>query len=351
MPYNVAMNQLTVVLPFALPPAELAGDLIRVLDTPALATLLSHNKCLQSTDFDSPSRVLPHESWLAHTLGLGDAQTANGVPLATAAMHGYNLTAPAQQGHWFIVQPSHLQLARTHLLLADARTLTLNEAESRALFDAARPSFEQSGGELLYAAPELWFWRADAWASLDTASPDAAVTQNVSDWMPEGDAARACRKLQNEVQMAWHEHPVNQAREMRGAPVMNACWVWAGASAMQRSLPPLAVAGGPDWLQALTEPDWRQPDVERLLAAPRPLIVPDLIQPAQAGEWSVWIDRLHAIEQQWLAPLLQGLRDGRIDQLELVLNDRERTLSSTSNRLALRKFWRKRTLNALIKQG
>jgi len=132
---------------------------------------------------------------------------------------------------------------------------------------------------------------------------------------------------------------------------MNACWVWAGASALQHRLPPLAVAGGPDWLQALTEPDWRQPDLERLLAAPRPLIVPDLIQPAQAGEWSVWIDRLHGIEQQWLAPLLTGLREGRIDQLELVLSDREHSLSTTSNRLALRKFWRKRTLNALIKQG
>ncbi len=351
MPYNVGMNQLTVVLPFALPPAELAGDLIRVLDTPALATLLSHHKRLQYTLFESPSRVLPHEAWLAQTLQLAAADHTGGVPLATAAMQGCNLALAARQGHWFIVQPSHLQLARTHLLLADARTLTLSEQESRALFDAARPSFEQLGGELLYASADLWFWRADAWASLDTASPDAAVTQNVSDWMPEGDAARACRRLQNEVQMAWHEHPVNQAREARGAPVINACWLWAGASALPQSLPPLAVAGGPDWLQALTEPGWRQPDAQQLLAAPRPLIVPDLIQPAQAGDWSVWIDRLHTIEQQWLAPLLQGLRTGRIDQLELVLSDRDRLLSTTSKRISLRKFWRKRTLNALLKQG
>ncbi|MTW32775.1 hypothetical protein GM655_08045 [Pseudoduganella danionis] len=341
------MNQLTVALPFALPPAELAGDLIRVLETPALATLLSRHKRLHSSIYDSTNRALPHEDWLAR-LATG---TTDGVALATSAMQGHGLQEAAQQGHWFMVQPSHLQLARTHLLLADQRNISLSEAEARALFDAARPSFEQQGGTLVYATPQLWFWRADDWASLDTATPDAAVTQNVSEWMPEGELARAGRRLQNEVQMAWHEHPVNQAREARGAAVINACWIWGGAAARAHAAPALAVAGGPDWLQGLTDHTWRSANAEQLLAAPRPLIVPDLIGPAQAGEWSVWLERMQAIDQTWLAPLLQGLRSGQIGQLTLLLSDRERTLQADCSRLALRTFWRKCNLNHLSKQG
>lgn len=347
MAYNGDMNPITVVLPFALLPTELAGDLIRVLDTPALATLLSRHKRLQNRSFDSESRALPHELWLARQTG----QSSSGIPLAVAAMQGEQLGDAARQGYWFMVQPSHLQLARTHLLLADQRNLTLSELESRALYESARPSFEQHGGALLYATANLWFWRADHWSSLDTATPDAAVTQNVADWMPEGEHARACRRLQNEIQMVWHEHPVNQAREARGAAVINACWIWGGAEASNATPAPLAIAGGPDWMQALADKAWRQPDAQQLLAAPRALLVPDLIAPAQAGEWSLWLERMHAIERDWLAPLLQGLRSGQVTQLTLLLTDRERTLQVDCTRMGLHTFWRKCNLNTLLKQG
>ncbi|WP_229633676.1 hypothetical protein [Duganella qianjiadongensis] len=338
---------MTVVLPFALPPTELAGDLIRVLETPAFATLLSRHKRLQTRIVDSESRALPHEIWLAQQT----SQPGAGIALAARAMQAYALGAAAQQGYWFMVQPCHLQLARTHLLLADQRHLNLSEAESRALYDSARPSFEQHGGSLLYATPQLWFWRADGWASLDTATPDAAVTQNVADWMPEGEHARSCRRLQNEIQMAWHEHPVNQAREARGAALINACWIWGGAEAAHAARAPLAIAGGPDWMQALADSAWRQPDVQQLLAAPRPLLLPGLIGPAQAGEWSLWLERMHAIEQEWLAPLLLALRSGQLNQLTLLLNDRERTLQVDCTRMGLHAFWRKCNLDNLITQG
>src|SRR5258707_13045446 len=38
-------------------------------------------------------------------------------------------------------------------------------------------------------------------------------------------------KLQNEVQMAWFEHPVNEAREARGLPAVNSIWFHAQGSA------------------------------------------------------------------------------------------------------------------------
>jgi hypothetical protein len=361
MPYNRGMNEITLALPYALPPPELAPDLVRAIDTPALSMLLSRNEKLRYTAADPASRTLPHEAWLARVLGLSAAVGGadNDAPFAAAVLHGCGLAAPA--GHWFIVQPAHVQLARTHLLLADQRQLRLTEDESRALFELARPSFEDAGKTLVYGGPELWFVRADDWASMDTATPDAAMAQNLSDWVPEGPSSRDFRKLQNEIQMTWHEHPVNEAREARGLKPVNSLWLWAGApAAAQSNAATLAVADGPAWMMALAAPALRAPTAAQLLAnqaaggtggTGHTIMLPGLIPSAIAGDWSDWLAAVHRIEHEWCAPLLDALQSGRIGSVTLLLNHRNGTLCSTTSKAALRKFWRKPSLNNLLKQA
>ena len=139
------MASTTVVLPFALPPAELATELTRNLQAPALAALLSRNDLLKKHAAGDDGRVLPHETWLARERG----------GLATAVMRGFGL--PPAEGYWFIVHPVHIQLARNHLVLADSRRLRLDEADARTLFDLAKPYFD----ELVWGDTETWFMRAD----------------------------------------------------------------------------------------------------------------------------------------------------------------------------------------------
>jgi hypothetical protein len=357
MPYNLGMTEITLALPFALPPPEMARDLLQALKTPALASLLSRHNNLEHHTFGGTSRVLPHEAWLAHALGLAaapdDAHT--GAPLACAAMRGLGLRAEADaaDGHWFMLQPAHIQLSRTHLLLSDLRSLHLTEAESRPLYELARPYFEELGKTLLYAAPDLWFVRADDWAGLQTASPDAATTQNLSDWMPEGERARDYRKLQNETQMLWHEHPVNQARQARGLQPVNAYWMWGGAPAGAAKTAPVAIGGGPAWMEALAAPSQRAPAAAQLIAQPGGgvAMLAELIPSAQTGDWSDWLMRMQRIEQEWCAPLLAALKDGRIGRVSLVLSHRNGWTTVSSSKLAQRKFWRKPDLNTLLKQA
>jgi hypothetical protein len=357
--YNLGMTDITLALPFALPPAEMAPHLLRALQAPALATLLGRYSTRLSHTYAEHGRVLPHEAWLARTLGLTGPAAApvtarTGAPLATACMAGCGLGAQAATGHWLILQPAHIQISSTHPSLADPRALQLDEADARALYDAARPYFEELGKPLLYGAPGLWFVRADDWAGLSTASPDSVVNQNLGDWLPEGDRARDYRRLQNEIQMLWHQHPVNAAREARGLPAVNSYWCWGGASAAapNATAPLLAVAGGPSWLQALAAPDWRQADVQRLLAGAGTahntvMVVPDLIAPGQASEWAEWLAAFEQIDRAWCAPLLAALLDGRVQRVHLLLSHRESWLDVSSTRLAQRKFWRKPTLNLL----
>jgi len=350
------MIQITLALPFALPPPELAPDLQRALQTPALAALLSRTSGHTLTAAEDGARVLPHEAWLARALatGPGPGATSDSAPLAIAVMRGYG-QAPAD-GHWFIVHPIHVQMARTHLTLADPRRLRLADADSRALFELARPYFEESGRPLLYGDADTWFMRADDWAELQTATPDTVTSMNLSDWLPEGPNAIAFRKLQNEIQMLWHEHPVNEARQARGLTAVNSFWAWGGASApvpAAGARATLSTADTPAWLSALAPASLRDTTLPQLLAhtgdtGQRIAVLGDLIEAGSAGEWSDWLMRLQRLEQDWFAPLLAALHDGRVAKVRLVLSHRTKLAEFTSTKNAQRQFWRKHTLNNLM---
>ena len=355
MPYNRDMKQLTLVLPFALPPPELAHDLLRALQTPALAALLSRTTRQQFAPFDNSTRILPHEAWLAHALGLAapPSSPATGTAFAAAVMCGLGLGPAQPEGHWFIVNPVHIQIARNHLLMGDQRQLRLDQADSRALFDAAKPYFDELGQPLLYGDAQTWFMRADDWAGLRTATPDAATGQNLHAWMPEGPGAPACRKLQNEVQMLWHEHPVNQARQARGLPPVNAFWLWGGAAPAPH-LPgrPLFVNDGPAWLTALANPDPAPADLRTVIAGHAGdaglVVLGSLTEAGLAADWSSWLMQMQRLEQEWFAPLLAALKDGSVDKVTLVLSHRAAYAEVSSTKMAQYKFWRKINLNTLL---
>lgn len=324
------MASTTVVLPFALPPADLAPELSRNLQAPSLAALISRNNLLKKHVIDDDSRVLPHEAWLARERG----------GLANAVMHGLGL-AP-KEGYWFIVHPVHIQLARNHLVLADSRRLRLAEADARVLFDLAKPYFD----DLVWGDAETWFMRADGWHGLDTASPDGAMGSNLADWMPVGPTALAFKKLQNEIQMLWHEHPVNEARQQRGLAPVNSFWMWGGASAgpaAGRPTQDLAVAAAaPSWLAALATPGAK--------AAPGQggtVVLPQLIPMGAGNDWGAWLGAMQQLEHEWFAPLLAALRDGRTTDLTLILSSREGWTEIRTSKPAQRKFWRAQNLKNL----
>lgn len=351
--YNLGMNQLTLVLPCALPNAELAADLLKVLQAPALAALLSRTSACNLETFDNAKRLLPHEAWLAHALGLAPAANGEAAQAAFAAqaMRGYGLV-PEPGARYFLLHPAHLAIARSHISLEDLRQLRLSEADGRALFDSAAPYFDEIGQPLAYGDAGTWFMRADAWSDLQCASPDAATTQDLSVWMPEGEHARAARRLQNEVQMLWHEHPVNAAREERGLKAINSFWIWGASVATapaELCAAKLHTQDAPGWLAALAEPARRDASPNSVLAehADAVVVLGGLIEAAQAQEWGMWLQQLQSLEADWFTPLLAAVKDGRLGQLRLVLSHRDAWLACSTSKNAQRKFWRAMTLNKL----
>ena len=355
MPYNRAMSNLDILLPLGLPPPELARDLLRELKLPALATLLARSKTgHQRQQFDDFARALPHEMWLASQFSLPSFghDTQNSPALACAAMRALGLRV--DEGVWFILHPAHIHIARDHLVLTDIRQIGLSEADSRELFEAALPLFDEAGRTLAYGDANTWFLRADDWQGLQTSTPDATCGHNIDIWMPQGDGAPAWRKLQNEVQMLWFTHPLNQRREMQGRQSVNSLWLWGGASAQPSTPGQRQVFNLPDSFAGLGQyartASADAAIVEVIDAKPEHglLVLDQLIQPALTGEWSSWLQQLQTLESSCFAPLLQALQQRQFDSLSLIVSDNANLLELSTSRLSLKKFWLKPALTGLL---
>jgi hypothetical protein len=263
-------------------------------------------------------------------------------PLTLAADGGV-----PEDAHWLRADPAHLQAGRGDLILARTHGLALDRAEAEALIASLNAHFAADG--LRFAAPAVqrWYLRTEAAPALVTTPAPAALGRNVDPLLPRGEDALHWHWRLNEIQMLLHEHPVNQAREARGAAPVNSIWLWGGGrmpechlhdclavwsdSALARGLARCAGSAGhglpvdaETWLHAL-------PDGSHLVAFDEEL------EPLESGP----AGRLARLEREWFAPLLAALRAGALNELVLSTHHLAHQVRFAASRLDLRKFWRR----------
>jgi hypothetical protein len=344
------MTNLDILIPFGLPPAEMARDLTRSLDAPAYATLLARSKSITETDHEAYARSLPHETWLTRQFGLAMNDSSGSPPLARSVMQQAGVQH--ESGYWFLLQPAHLHIARDHLVLTGLRKLHLTDEESRILFESIKSLFEESGHTLIYGDARTWFVRADNWAELSTSTPDAANGHNIDIWMPRGPGEREWRKLLNEVQMTWHAHPLNAEREMQGPPPINSLWLWAGSrdETTGGKLPYQQIFNPYSWMPDFSGKSMPRANAADILDSPAQtglVVLDELMDAAMASDWSSWLDLMHRLENEWMAPLLGALRNGRIGEIRILLNHNSKLLEIVCSKNSVKKFWIKPSLTAL----
>ncbi|MES2071407.1 MAG: hypothetical protein V4488_13720 [Pseudomonadota bacterium] len=333
------MNHLDILLPFAIPPAPLAPDLVRELKVPALALLVSRAKAVSTHQFEEFSRQLPHEALLSgQVAGAGSLQEFAASSPADTHDKMQALGVQAAPGHWFTLSPVHIHIARDHLVLTDQRRLEIREDEARALFTSAQTACDEAGKTLVYGDATTWFLQADDWAGMQTATPDAACGHNIDIWMAKGASERPWRKLQNEIQMLWFTDKVNAEREMQGLRPINSVWLWGGSS------------------RALGQRQIRSADAGLASALAgsaenKLLLLDQLIEPALNQDWAAWLDQAHALEASWFAPVLAALQGGKLDRLNLNVSDAATLACFTVTPWSLRKFWIKPSLKPLTSIG
>jgi hypothetical protein len=211
-----------LLIPFASVLSDGGQHTLRTLNLPNLDALLARMIPAETDRGDAHTLSPPHERALARAIGLAGADGE--LPWAAQAAADDGLD-PGDLA-WGLVTPAHWAAGADGVHVVDPQALALDEAESRELFDALHEPFESAGWLLAWGAPLRWYAAHESLAELPTASLDRVVGRDVDAWIARDDARmRALRRLQNEVQMLLHAHPVNAAREARGALAVNSFWL------------------------------------------------------------------------------------------------------------------------------
>lgn len=177
--------------------------------------------------------------WIAEIAGFpaGIPESHREGPCAAVA----TINAPGP-GSWARARPVHLIAAMDHLRLAPREALDLTADEAAALLTAVNAHVAGSGLRFHAMQPDEWLLEYAREIDCVNAAPDLAADSNLREFQPQGVDAGEIRRLQTELQMLLHEHPVNEARARRGRPAANSLWLWGFGTVPvtgQRSLPRL----------------------------------------------------------------------------------------------------------------
>jgi hypothetical protein len=219
--------------------------------------------------------------------------------------------------------------------------------------------------------PSRWYLSSNEFSTLAGASPLRASGRNIEIWLPHeahsGERSRAWMKLQNEVQMAWFEHPVNEAREARGLPAVNSIWFHAQGiarpvtSPFTRVLSDAAATRGlalaahaatgepPHSFAQMQSQTQAQAQAANASSASATLVELDPFStPYISQDWANWNTAFAALERDWFAPALAALESGDFAELGLTLCGDTGSVTLTITRGDLRKFWRRRLFASLF---
>ena len=215
----------------------------------------------------------------------------------------------ASLSSWLRADPAHvapdINGAR---LLAYGEALALAEEDARQLLPALKPLFGDFGCPIDAPDPSRWYLRLPKDARLpEFAEPEAALGDDLSEYLPAGDAGRRWRALLTEAQVILHQHPWNAQRVAQGKPAVNSLWFWgAGVAPDAVSTPHRQVKSRDPLLLALAKAAGIAADDEDAVD-----VLVDLRH----------LRSLPALAKDVLPPLLDELQRGRLDTLGLDFED------------------------------
>lgn len=275
------------LIPYAASHAEGCLAVLPTLTLPNLQKLLNRLTPQPLEGGDELSWSPPHERALARSLGLPvlDGQ----LPWAALATSQRSELAHLQGG-WAFVTLCHWQATTHEVTMRQLPMHDLSAAESDQLLTAMQPFFAQDGITLYPFEAGRWLAHGAVFDGLPSASPDRVLGRNLSPWMPTAAQASGLIRLVSEMQMLLYTHPLNDAREARGALTVNAIW-FSGTGALPASRP------GP--------------------APVTPVMVSTLREAALRDDWAGWASAWQQLDAGHLKQLLDAQARGDAVRLTL----------------------------------
>ncbi|TAL91169.1 MAG: hypothetical protein EPN46_09325 [Candidimonas sp.] len=294
-----------IVLPGALPDPSEARELAPHVLT--AAPTLSHWLRLgrASTTLSDPAAAgcTCYEHWLLSTHGFKPAQGQN-LSAGLGPLWAGKVTK-RDQPVW-LAELVHVAPSRDGARLFGANDLSIEPAESAALFDSAQDFFKDSGFSANPLSTQHWRITIDGNFAPVCSSPGLVSLGSMNDSWPKEPEARPWRRLVNELQMLWFDHPVNLARQARGLASINSLWLFGGARADQFA-------------------DSRSTPAFKVYEA--------LHAPFNAHDWSAWLQALSELESTVFEPLARTPPELTLIGRDRFVQLRPSTLARFTNRL------------------
>jgi hypothetical protein len=347
------MSCLTLAIPGLLWPRPILRDTVFDLRLPAFETLLGRARRINRP-------ALNPAGWWGEGFSLPCPLPAAKLRLLALGKPSYDATWPCD-ATWLCADPVHVGLDAQGVTLDDPARLQLDSAEAAALCATLGPLMA-GFGELHCNAPDAWHLKLKP--GLATALPPLAgeladlLGRSGSALLPQGENGRPWRRMLNEVQMALHVHPVNQAREAAGRPTVNSLTLWGASQDLAAATTRFTHVFSNDPVQRglgvhaglaanrlpATYAAYATYAADATYLAPaRHAVVhwPALLGPTRQQDALAWRSALEQLESDWLAPALAALKRGELHSLVLAGFGEAGCMELELTRSARWLFWRR----------
>lgn len=328
-------NTLHLVIPGLFLPAPTAADACSGLDVHALQKVLARARI-------EPSSADSLEAWLCTVFGVA------GLAIAPVTLQADGVAPGAAV--WMRADPVHLLLRREQMVLQGGLRLSADEA--RALCASLNAHFAQEHLHFIAPHPQRWYVSMDAVPEMRALPLAQVVGRNIHKLMPQGADALRWNQLVNEIQMLFHEHAVNLAREVCGELAVNSVWLWGGGCRGGILARPFSkvwsdselaaafalaadIAHAPLPLQAAQ----CMPGANEAEGGDVLVVWEGLRTALQMGDLHAWRVSLQDLEQRYIGSFLAALHKGKFARLVLHVPDADFAQSFVLSRGAAWKFW------------
>ncbi len=253
-----------ILIPGTLPPPTIAPELVQYLEAacPSLIERFKRQRAEILALHPDETGCTPYEAVELKRLGFVPSEGMN----LSAGLGPFRAGVRALDEQVWIAELASVAIRAEGPTLLDPDLLAITQAESDALFDAVSTLWAGTGISALALSPMHWRVWLPSNPVFNSVSPRAIAGMALADWWPQHETLRSWRKLLNEIQMIWHEHPVNLERTERGLPHINSLWLYGGAKG------------------------WKpQPDNSVVL-------FDGLVKSHQQSDWASWIHTLPALK-------------------------------------------------------
>lgn len=152
-------------------------------------------------------------------------------PLPAGALTRELAAGDAGDASWLCADPAWVEPDMNGARLLACGRMQLSQDEAAAFAEPLAPLFEEQGMHLHLTGPDRWHVRLPpGMAAPDFPAPEQALGENLLQHLPQGPEGRRWRILQNDLQVALHQHPLNARRRAAGQPPVNSLWLWGAGT-------------------------------------------------------------------------------------------------------------------------